>query len=367
MSLPPRLSAALRGTHLPGLDALRVLAVGLVMVYHFGFQAARGGLGVVVFFVLSGFLITWLLLRELATNDTIALGAFYRRRALRIFPAAYVYGVLLIALWLVLRRPIPWGHVLSAFLYVSNYYNALLGDPNNGFSHTWSLAIEEQFYLLWPMALLLCHRRGWLTHKVLVGVILAIWAYRTVLAWGFDVDQAYVYAAFDTRADALLVGCLLAVLVKQERWTPVLRAVTASPMLPLVTIAAGTLVATGDQLGIPRYRDVIAFALIPPLVAVLIVQVLALSDTAMWRWLEHPALRYLGRISYPMYLYQQVTLSPARKLLGAFPVPVQLVGAFAITIAVAALSYRFVEQPFLRMKDRMSEPRLPSRLPMPTA
>jgi peptidoglycan/LPS O-acetylase OafA/YrhL len=367
MSLPPRLSAALKGTHLPGLDALRVVAVSIVIVYHFGIEAARGGLGVVVFFVLSGFLITWLLLRELATTDTIALGAFYQRRALRIFPAAYVYGVLLIALWLVMGRPIPWAHAASAFLYVSNYYNALLGDPNNGFSHTWSLAIEEQFYLLWPMALLLCHRRGWLTHQVLIGTILAIWVYRAVLSFGFNVDQAYLYAAFDTRADALLVGCLLAVLVKEERWTGVWSAVTASPLMPFVTIAACVVLAVGDQLGIPRYRDVIEFALFPPLFAILIVQALALTSTGMWRWLEHPWLRYLGKISYPMYLYQQVTLAPTRKLLHAFPVVVQLAGAFAVTIVIASLSYRVVEKPFLRMKDRMSRSRVSPPLPISAA
>ena len=361
MTLLPSLAAPLRRGHLPGLDALRALAVGIVMLYHFGYPSMRGGYGVLIFFVLSGFLITWLMLAEEAATGTISLRGFYRRRMLRIFPAAYVYWFVLVAALLITHRPVLWPHAWSAFFYVSNYYNALYGDPNNGFSHTWSLGIEEQFYLLWPFVFLWVQRRRWPLHKVLAWAVALICAYRAVLALGLNIDQAYIYAAFDTRADALLAGCLLAVLLHQERLPRLWSALTASSWMPVVTLAVGVAIAIGDHLNVSRWRDVIAFSLLPWVTVALIVQVIALSDRPSLRWLEHPIVRYLGRISYPLYLWQQLTLAPVRKLLHGAPEVAQLIGAFGLTIAIASLSYRFVEKPFLRLK------RPPLRSPLPLA
>src|SRR6266545_3183390 len=145
-----RLQDSLTSTHIPALDGMRAVAVFLVIFYHFGFDWVPGAHGVMIFFVLSGFLITRLLLLENEKFGRISLKAFYLRRVLRIFPAFYCYWGILVAFLLLTGKQILWPHAWSALSYLSNYYVALNGDPNNGFSHTWSLGIEEQFYLLWP-------------------------------------------------------------------------------------------------------------------------------------------------------------------------------------------------------------------------
>src|SRR6266568_3863839 len=163
----PPLLRALGGSRLPALDGLRAVAVGVVMVYHFGINAVPGDLGVSAFFVLSGFLITWLLLKEHGTTGDVSLRQFYTRRVLRIFPAP------------------------SALLYLVNYFNALHGHPTTSIAHAWSLGIEEQFYLLWPLLLLGLLQGGVArVARALVFLIVVVVAWRCVLLFGLHVDRA---------------------------------------------------------------------------------------------------------------------------------------------------------------------------------
>ena len=143
------LRATLAGRHLPGLDGLRALSVFTVIAYHAG-APVPGDLGVSAFFVLSGFLITWLLMKELEETGRISLRDFYARRTLRIFPAYYVFIIGSLVLDTARGFPWPGEMTLSAFTYTVNYYNAIRGHPSTGIAHAWSLAVEEQFYLLWP-------------------------------------------------------------------------------------------------------------------------------------------------------------------------------------------------------------------------
>lgn len=344
------LQSAFSKSHLPALDGVRAVAVFLVIFFHFGFLRVPGAHGVMIFFVLSGFLITWLLIKENEKTGTISLTGFFKRRTLRIFPAFYAYWLLLVGYLLVTRRPVLWPHAWSSFFYVSNYYIAVHGDPNNGFSHTWSLAIEEQFYLLWPLVFLLWRRSLARTATFLVVLILTVWVYRAVLCFGFAMSQDYIYAAFDTRLDELMVGCLTAIIIKQGRLSVFWRAATAHALLPLVTIALILVsIFIGDAY-IYRYRDVFGFAIEPPLIAILLVQMIVLSTTPLWSWTEWPVLKFLGRISYSLYLYQQLTLAPAKRMFGSYPLMVQLIAAILITIIVAAISFYVIEQPFLKLK-----------------
>ena len=132
------LYAALSQQTIAGLDGLRAIAVLSVVVYHAGWERVNGSQGVLVFFTLSGFLITWLLLGE----GEVSLRKFYARRALRLFPAFYAYWLGMVALLLVTRRDVPWGSALSAFCYSVNYYNATHAHPALFDSHGWSLAVE---------------------------------------------------------------------------------------------------------------------------------------------------------------------------------------------------------------------------------
>src|SRR5262249_39709282 len=146
--LVDKLSQSFHAKHIPKLDGLRAISALLVMLYHFGLPIPAG-LGVTCFFVISGFLITRLLLDGHERTRRVSLKDFYIRRSFRIFPAFYVYWAG-ITVWLVYRRHVIWGQAVSSFFYVCNYYQGLHHYPSTPYSRTWSLGVEEQFYLLWP-------------------------------------------------------------------------------------------------------------------------------------------------------------------------------------------------------------------------
>jgi peptidoglycan/LPS O-acetylase OafA/YrhL len=361
-SLPPSLRKALEATHLPGLDGVRAIAAFSVVVYHFGVPLVDGGLGVLVFFVLSGFLITWLLLKEDDQTGVISLRAFYTRRALRIFPAFYCYSALLLVIALLRHRTIFWPQTVAALLYVNNYYQALQGDPNTGFSHTWSLAIEEQYYLLWPAVFLMLRSDYRRAARFLAIAIGALWVYRAALVLIFKVDQGYIYEAFDTRADHLLIGCLLAVVLRAGllpafwKWICEHRSTAfASAGLLAASSIAEARYGTG-------YRDTIGFIVNPLLAALFIAQMIAFSGTSVWKCMNWPWVRYLGRISYSVYLYQQLIVDVPKKLLANQPEVVQLTATLLLVTAAASFSYFVIERPFLKLKSRFTliERRVPA-------
>lgn len=356
--LPSALREGLSSPHLPGLDGLRMVAVMLVALFHFGFPAVPGSHGVLAFFVLSGFLITWLLLKEQERFGSISLRQFYLRRVLRIFPAFYAFWLLLTGVLLVLDKPIVWGQALSAFFYVNNYYQAIHGEINTYYSHTWTLGIEEQFYLLWPLALRALGRQPRRIATALVAVIGSIWVYRAMLHVGVGVRPVYIYEAFDTRADHLAMGCLLAVVLRNGYLPQLWRRLCTPPMSILVFALLVTSIGLTYAFG-EGYRNVVGFAVDPLLVAVFIAQMISLREMPLWRWLNWRPVRYLGVLSYSIYLYQQVVVWVVREAFLAYPLPLQLGAALAAVILAAAASYHLVEQPFLRLKERIgnrSEP-----------
>jgi len=338
--------------NIPALDSIRAIAVLLVIAYHFGVPYVNGALGVEMFFVLSGFLITWLLLREFGRTGGISLSAFYLRRTLRIFPAFYAFFILAAGIEVVRHRPLPWAHSLSALLYVSNYFNALVHPPDSFVSHTWSLAIEEQFYLLWPALFLFLARRAVDRTRVIAGLVGVIAVYRAGLHLS-GVSQGYIYHAFDTRLDQLLVGCLLAVVLWDRRAGRFCQAMCRYSWAPLLVFALIFGSALLDLHSTP-YRNIIGFTLEPLLIAVLLMQLVFMHTQLPWSWVQWGPLRAIGRISYGLYLYQQVTLSVPDRWFGPEPTVVKFVVAFAITLAFAAGSYVVVERPLLRLKDRLA-------------
>jgi len=347
------LESGLEKPQLAGLDGLRAIAAFMVVFYHFGVPFVSGGEGVLIFFVLSGFLITWLLLRENDERNTVSLREFYIRRALRIFPAFYCYAALVLAFVLLRQHTrIVWPQTVASLFYVSNYYQALNGDPNTGFSHTWSLAIEEQFYLLWPMSFLLLRRNYRLMSQALAGAILLLWAYRSVLIYGFDVHEGYIYEAFDTRADHLLIGCLLAVVLRARLLARFWRWISVRSWIALVVVILLAAASAAEMKYGPVFRDRVSFIADPLLAAILIVELIALRGHSWWRWTNWRWVRYLGRISYSVYLYQQMVVGVPEKLLPYRNEVVQLIAAVALVTGVASLSHFYVERPFLRLKTR---------------
>src|SRR5690606_29978886 len=208
----------------PALDGLRGIAIMMVMIFHATPQMLIGGfIGVDIFFVLSGFLITTLLIREQDFNQRVNLGRFYFRRLLRLAPALlFLLAVFSCASLYFLVHEVRQKFIVDTgitFLYLSNWARAFGLHPPDYLGHTWSLAIEEQFYLLWPLLLMLmmkCARRRTVWLLLTFGLVGCALAWRIYLSIN-DATAMRLYNGLDTRADALMIGCALAILLSLDK------------------------------------------------------------------------------------------------------------------------------------------------------
>lgn len=323
----------------PALDGLRAIAVSVVVLSHADAAAVPGGwAGVDVFFVLSGFLITNILSRELDATGTVALKRFYLRRALRLTPALAVMLLAALLLGLVFGPSVK--QVLEAVVmsatYLMNWNRAFNLTAEWALGHTWSLAMEEQFYLLWPAALLAIRARWRL--PVTIAAIIAMVAWRCWLAL-HDADAERTYNGFDTHADALLVGCVLAMAGEPERvpgrawWSAVALGglATLFVLLPFRTLLAQT-----------------AGLSVAALLSTLTI-VCARGDGWLRRLLVQPPLVYTGRISYGFYLWHYLLIFVFRPYLPGATIYV----AVAISYLCAMVSFHTVELYFQRFRNRL--------------
>jgi peptidoglycan/LPS O-acetylase OafA/YrhL len=316
-----------------------------VLLFHAFGHPSGGFYGVDVFFVLSGFLITTLLLDEHAQTGRISLRGFYERGARRLLPA--LGGFLLFVGLLLSAEPIRAAKsVVAGTFYVTNVLRAAGTSQTLPLvGHLWSLAEEEQFYVLWPALLILALRwRPHLLARFLGALLVAALLYRTGLLVAGATHQR-VYFAPDTHADPLLIGCLLAVVVRttRVRVTPAL-AIAAAGMLALLAATTLQYSTLSLQLGTP---------LVEVSAAVLILA--GLQPGHVQRLLAVRPLVWFGTIFYSLYLWQQLVYKLSGEK-GWVMVPV--------AIAVAWLSYRYVEEPF-RRRRAAPEPHaaLPSAAP----
>jgi len=351
-ALPPSLSHNLHQKKIPKLDALRAISALIVVLFHFNLTFLPAGLGVMIFFIISGFLITWLLLDEYDSTDTISLKRFYFRRTFRIFPAFYVYWIVIVGALLLKHGHLLWGQAIATFFYVGNYYQGFNGYPESGLSHAWSLGVEEQYYLIWPAIFRLFAGNRQRLLKATCGAILFVWIYRLILQ-AAGVSPQYIYTAFDTRADHLLIGCALAICLRYHyfaRFWTFICARTAYMLLPVtgMVLSAAAWVRYGDT-----YRNSIAFIIDPLFIAVLMAQLLATRDRRL-AWMDSPLLVYLGTISYSTYLYHKLAGEVVAKAL-ADRVPDALIVILGVagTYAAASMSYHMIEKPCLLLRDRI--------------
>ena len=344
---PPKSEPA-QTRHLPCLDGLRALAVSMVIVTHFGYPAL-GGLGVSIFFVLSGFLITTLLLRELDATGPVSLRAFFARRSLRIFPAYYCFLAFSAAIDFHHGDPRIQPVIVPALFYYLNYYHAIYGHSEASVAHAWSLAVEEQFYLLWPLAFLTITRwrRASLPYVLLI-VIGAVAIWRTLAFTVFNLGQSWAYDAFDCRFDALAVGCLLAVLRHNPRVAAMVSAWSRHSLLLLAVLPLIVVIEVVDD---GRLRYTAGFTVNAFLIAFVMSQLLARPQGLAGRILESRPLRYIGQISYGMYLYHVWGLTVGHHLVHSQSV-LGLLAGYAATVGFALVSYYVIEKPFLNLKHR---------------
>ncbi len=342
--------------YLPALDGLRAVAVISVLLYHASVAWLPGGfLGVEMFFVISGYLITSMLLAEWSQTGGIDLKTFWLRRARRLFPALFTLLVVVVA-YAVLFLPEEVaglrGDVLSTAAYVNNWYQIFshksyfesAGRPPL-LRHMWSLAVEEQFYLLWPLLLGLLLRRQ-RPGRVLAMVLLGALASLLLMVAGFkpDTDPSRIYYGTDTRAAGLLLGAALAF-----TWPPgkaVLggsqRVLDAIGLGALVTLLACFLLITEFQSFLYRGGFTLVGLATVELLAI-VVHPQARLTTRLMCW---EPLRWVGLRSYGIYLWHFPVFMVTRPQLD-LPwdgVPVLLL-RLGLTLAIAALSYRFIETP----------------------
>ena len=348
----------------PALDGVRGLAIVLVMIEHTHLAPFHGGgLGVDLFFVLSGFLISGLLLAEFERSSRLDVRRFYYRRALRLLPALGVLVTATTVAALILRHTEIGTATLAmtprTLLYVANLGRSDLGDPSL-LAHTWSLSIEEQFYLVWPLALVLLLRSR-LSSTALVGVVMAVTGIATLtrtasyLAGPPTAEHfARWYFRTDTKVDALLLGCVIALLLasdlSQAAWfgrLP-LRAVGVASLLALLAVVPWlrpTPVGYTMQLSIFRLASA---GLILSLVVGSVPAWLKAAFGARW-------LRMIGVLSYSLYLWHLPVFTLIQYRLGRSLA--SLVVEVLVTLALAVGSYRLVERPFLRARERLASTR----------
>lgn len=362
---------AVAGRHVPVLDGMRAFAILGVMAVHAGVPGCQSGwLGVDLFFAISGFLITTLLLSEFQKSGAISLGNFWARRFLRLMPAYYLYAICItLAIWYwpgsVVQEHAGWtpaGFTAALWLYAMNYFP--MGGIWNGQEvtiHLWSLAVEEQYYLFWPafLCLLLHFRRFMLPTAWLL--------YAAVLTYClFGANEHERSAMLYARGMSLFLASAAAITLfefsSSGRLTSYLRSVRPERLLMLALLGTAAAFAVAAAKLMTEHE--VRFALLPFLIFLYVATIAALwyaPVSGIWKTvLSHPALVYIGKISYGVYLYHEVVrvfiwwateswFSGLPKFV-AYGIKLGLYGA--LSLALASLSFYFFERRFLNLKDR---------------
>lgn len=350
-------NAGWRFRHFPQLDGLRGTAVLLVclghaLVFRLG-RSARwtqvASLGVLFFFVLSGFLITGLLCSEERRTRRVSLKYFYVRRAFRILPAFAVYVLTVICLsHFKLITDSSWKTVLVSVLFLKNFF----GPGLSALGHLWSLSLEEQFYLFWPLLFAVVGRRRLLAPTM--GLILGIALYRgvAILVAPYDYGSGVFELRSDFRMDSILVGCGLA-LVLDRRPQELMRFSRLAcwgthPLWALPLLFYWTLFCNLE----PVWSVYLSVQTV--LVGCLVFHLVAFPKSVVGRLLQQRWIRLVGLLSYSLYLWQQPFLVLSTPSWGAAR---ELPWCVLLSGAAAGLSYVLVERPFLQLKRQFSSVR----------
>lgn len=346
--------------HIPSLDGLRAISFLLVFIAHAGLERyVPGGLGVTIFFFLSGFLITTLMRAEYEKNSSINFRHFWLRRALRILPPFYV---VLTAAAIVSFEWGPSGSVAfkpiaAQALHYSNYWiisNGYGGLPA-GTGVYWSLAVEEHFYLVFPWLYsgLQAFRMPARNQAIFFwGLCAAVLLWRCVLVFGFQVSENRTYMASDTRLDSILFGCALAVWMnpvmddtelRERRWKLI--------YVPLALLVMGCCVLIRSE----EFRETLRYSLQGIALTAIFVAAIRYCDWAPFRLLNRRPLAFIGLLSYSLYLLHYAVIAAVQRTFTTMHPVLRALTAFAISIALSWIIYVLIEKPCARLRRKLSD------------
>lgn len=345
--------------YIPTLNGWRAIAISLVIGAHasillahngslspkLGALLTHGGFGVDIFFALSGYLICTLLLREKERNETISLSGFYVRRVFRIMPPLliYLFCVSLLSIYKVLPH-IDRAEFAAVLLFYRNY---VYGTWYTG--HFWSLAVEEHFYLVAPVFILAFDRK-WAIRSALI--LIGGCIFIRVLEFAHPPGTAFVLEyRTENRYDGLLAGCFLALMMQYDTSRDWLKTHLNTRAFGGTLVGASIILMLNSQ---PARRTVVALVL-PILIGYTVLN----STSVIGRFLEHPVLRWLGRISYSLYLWQTLFLPQAGRPLGVLQ---QFPFALIVPLLCATLSFYLVETPMIKIGRRLTRVNAAQRL-----
>jgi peptidoglycan/LPS O-acetylase OafA/YrhL len=370
-SVSPERQPPVNSERIPSLDGIRAISIAFVIVAHasatvpaslrnravnlFIFCCGRGELGVDIFFCISGFLITGLLMRERQRRGQISLHQFYLRRAFRILPAMYTYLAAIAVLSVMRIAPTSWADLAKAATFTWNY----IGGKSWFVGHMWSLSVEEQFYLLWPLTLALFMERKALVIAlsiIALSPVIRVTQYALAPAW-----RGYIPIMLHTRADSLMFGCASALCFNTQKFKHLLdlfdrwRAQVVAVFVLLVVIPIFEARFRG------AFMLTFGWTLEGLCIAIALMWSIRHAESTAGRLLNTRVMRAVGVISYSLYLWQQLFLSKDNPTIFAkFPLNLGMV------LIAATLSYNLVEQPMLRLRQRLVPARIrrPSGVPI---
>jgi peptidoglycan/LPS O-acetylase OafA/YrhL len=355
--------------YVAGLQALRGVAVLLVVASHLhtivstdphfidvtplpwiNQALSRGFLGVDIFFVLSGFLITSLLFKESEKGITSKLKGFYYRRAFRILPALYALLIVsfIIALWEESSLTYQWNSTWGALLFISNWtFEPFFLQTQDDLGHLWSLAVEEQFYLVWPIVFFALSRRRihWsITTSAMAVLVLVIALHRNSL-WDSQVPWLFIYLKTETRADAILIGCIFAYIFRYVSVSP--KALKTLGYISVVLLIAIAYFYSDVKKGFLYQGGFSLVALLAGMVVLTVVVVPSFGGSLV----NSRTLIWWGQRSYGIYLWHLLVFRVFGRHEFVGSEFLRIVIAIGISLGVAELSWRVIEQPFIRIKN----------------
>ena len=336
-----------RTGRVPHLDALRALAIAMVICSHLGMcfkgillGVFNGHLGVTLFFTISGFLITLLLLREHDRTGKISLKDFYYRRVLRIFPAYYAYLLIGLGLSFAGLLSISTGYWVSAFTYMMCYMPKLYQAWQIG--HFWSLAVEEHFYLLWPLILVaFAPVRAW---KCILLYVLCIPIIRYA-AWALHLEWLDIQFCSITQMSSIAMGCLLAFIVRGDVLGKVGEQLRRRPWL-VVFLGVVLLLLSHEAHRSGKYSIFLSDPVNALACCMVMGGLLYVQNRFVIGLLNNKGTYFFGALSYSLYIWQQPF--SGRLIVGEMTTMWRLICIFVAALA----SYYFIEKPFLKMKER---------------